>query len=50
MMDFNQVEDIIFHFCHEVINEPLVFFSESDLQSLLYCRLSSLFGGYKIKN
>jgi hypothetical protein len=40
---YNQINQILFQFCHDVINEPLCFFSEADLQAMLYKELNSKF-------
>ena len=42
--EINNVHEIVFQFCHDVLNEPLTFFSEADLQSLLYAKLYNSFG------
>lgn len=38
-ININKINDIIAEFCHNTINEPLTFFSESDLQALLFSQL-----------
>ena len=42
-INYNEINQILFQFCHEVINEPLCFFSEADLQAMLYKKLYSKF-------
>lgn len=39
MLKLEEIDNIIAEFCSEVIAEPLCFFSEGDLQGLLYAKL-----------
>jgi len=39
MKSLNEINNLVFEFVEEVINDPLVFFSEADLQSILFCKL-----------
>ncbi len=41
--DLKRVNDVIARFCQDVIAEPLCFFSEADLQGMLFARLSMEF-------
>jgi len=42
-INYTDINQILFQFCHEVINEPLCFFSEADLQTMLYKNLHNKF-------
>ncbi|WAC07805.1 MAG: hypothetical protein OS130_00970 [Thermodesulfobacteriota bacterium] len=41
--DLKRVNGVIARFCHDVVAEPLCFFSEADLQSMLFAKLSMEF-------
>ena len=43
MKDFSKIDALIYGFVEKVIKEPLVFFSEYDLQSILYGTLTEKF-------
>lgn len=51
-IEIQNVNKIIAKFCHNMINEPLSFFSESDLQALLFRDLinDKYFGNKFIQN
>ncbi len=41
--DLKRVNGVIARFCHDVVAEPLCFFSEADLQGMLFAKLSMEF-------
>jgi hypothetical protein len=41
--DLKRVNCVIARFCHDVVAEPLCFFSEADLQGMLFAKLSMEF-------
>ncbi len=45
-MNVNEINEILTHYCAEIIREPLVYFSEADLQAILYQRLNEAYSKY----
>ena len=42
-VDLKRVNGVIAQFCHDVVAEPLCFFSEADLQGMLFAKLTKEF-------
>jgi hypothetical protein len=42
-VDLERVNGVIAQFCHDVVSEPLCFFSEADLQGMLFTKLTMEF-------